>query len=140
MLPLEYIAGFFDGEGNVGIYPKGTGGSYFLRTQLTQGKSETSLGIMQELQGRFGGNISEQPTTSGGRKYNWQINANAAADFLEAIAPHLVLKREQALFAIEWQRGKPARTRDERGRMMATTRPGDREAAERIKLMKRPNA
>ena len=35
MLKVEYIAGFFDGEGSIGIY-KMHGKSYYLRTQLTQ--------------------------------------------------------------------------------------------------------
>lgn len=41
---IEYLAGFFDGEGSVGIYTNGRG-LFHLRTQLTQnvGKHSTRL-------------------------------------------------------------------------------------------------
>lgn len=38
----DYIAGFFDGEGSIGIYKNGRG-MHYLRTQLTQNSSITSL-------------------------------------------------------------------------------------------------
>ena len=31
---LEYIAGFFDGEGSIGLYPNGQR-TFYLRTQMT---------------------------------------------------------------------------------------------------------
>ena len=79
-ISLAYIAGFFDGEGSIGIYKnsnKSTPG-YGLRTQLVQNKRLGSTKLMKFLKDKFGGNLSEQITISGDTKYNWQLNAEKA--------------------------------------------------------------
>lgn len=115
---LEYIAGFFDGEGCIGIYyRKKTKDRFHLRTQLTQNKNKNIEILMNELIKRFGGNLSEQITLSGKIKYNWQLNSDLAVKFLKDIYPYLILKKEQAIISINWQEQRPKRIRDKNGRI-----------------------
>lgn len=118
MLSLEYIAGFFDGEGSIGIYSNSgrkESVGWNLRTQLVQNVSPESEAILDELVQRYGGNVTYRDR--GRRCANWQCGGQNALHFLSEILPHLVLKREQAEFAIQWQLGRPHPTRDERGRI-----------------------
>lgn len=122
-MDLSYVAGFFDGEGSIGIYGGDThfGRRYHLRTQLTQVDSPATASLLGSLKAEFGGNICWQSTSSGRGKLNWQLNGSKAATFLSEIAHLLVLKRTQARVAIAWQAGRPALRRDERGRVKRFT-------------------
>ena len=113
---INYIAGFFDGEGSIGIYKNGNG-LFHLRTQLTQNCGRLSKLIMDYLVLSFGGHYSKQITLSGGIKFNWQLSSMPAMRFLTVIEPHLILKRDQATFAIAWQTNRPLPSRDRLGRI-----------------------
>lgn len=118
-LSLQYIAGFFDGEGSIGIYSrKDRYNGACLRTQLTQNKTKESLFILSELKNKYGGNLSEQKTLSGGIKYNWQLNPKGVKQFLEDIEPHLICKKTQAKLALYWLKNKPNIKRDGHGRVV----------------------
>jgi hypothetical protein len=104
---IRWVAGFFDGEGSVGIYKNGKG-YYHLRTQLVQRKTKMSVIVADKLKGRFGGNYSFQPCGNGNFKYNWQLNSQKALRFLRAVLPHSVLKRPQIVIAIQYAEGKVA--------------------------------
>lgn len=117
-ITLQYIAGFFDGEGSIGIYYRQrTKNGFHLRTQLTNNKNKNMQKLMEYLMYRFGGNLSEQVTLSGNIKYNWQLNSDKAVSFLKKIEPYLVFKKDQAIVAINWQEQRPKPIRDSRGRI-----------------------
>jgi hypothetical protein len=132
---LAYVAGFFDGEGSIGIYRNGQG-TFYLRTQLTQNITPDSQLLLEQLRATFGGNLSfmRARVYRGGAAYNWQLNGNLAARFLCAIPPYLRLERRQAEVAIEWQSGHLPPGRDSRGRMLA--HPKDLAAASLLKQLK----
>ena len=115
---LQYIAGFFDGEGSIGIYyrqkPKDR---FHLRTQLVNNKNKDVQRLMTYLMNEFGGNLSEQITLSGRVKYNWQLNSDKAVYFLRKIRPYLISKKDQAIIAINWQEQRPPLIRDKKGRI-----------------------
>lgn len=113
---IEYLAGFFDGEGSVGIYTNGRG-LFHLRTQLTQNVGKHSTRLADMLVARFGGHYSMNLTLSGYTNFNWQLSSTPALRFLERIEPRLLLKKEQVRIAIGWQRQRPLPSRDEKGRM-----------------------
>ena len=116
MLRAEYIAGLFDGEGSIGVYRNGRGTPH-LRTQLTQNIYPASTAVLGELLARFGGNLSRIHD----KTFNWQLNGHGANSFLKEIAPFLVLKRNQADLAIEWQSKKPLQLqRGTGGRILKT--------------------
>lgn len=117
-ITLQYIAGFFDGEGSIGIYYRQrTKDRFHLRTQLTNNKNKNVQKLMDYLMKRFGGNLSEQITSSGNIKYNWQLSSDKAVYFLKKIEPHLIFKQNQAIIAISWQEQRPKPIRDSRGRI-----------------------
>lgn len=120
---IKYIAGFFDGEGSVGIYKNSSKKypGFYLRTQITQNKGKEVEGLMLFLKNAYGGNLGEQKTLSSGIKYNWQLGSDSAVRFLEDIKPYLILKKKQAEIAIAWQKQRPARVRDSMGRIRLKT-------------------
>lgn len=138
MLSREYVAGFFDGEGCVGVYRNTSPSlSYYLSTQLTQNRSVAANSIMKHLTETYGGNVSEQITATGRVKLNWQLAGDKAASFLEDVLPFLVLKKGQAELAVEWQRSRPKPSRDAKGRIVSTARTEDYAVAVAIKEMKK---
>ena len=123
MISDTYIAGFFDGEGSIGIYRNGQG-NFHLRTQLTQNVLPSTEELLVELRNRFGGNLSrmKSPIYRRNEAFNWQNNGFGAANFLGQMLPYLRIKRDQAELAIVWQSSRPKACRDARGRMMAARR------------------
>lgn len=125
MISTEYLAGFFDGEGCIGVYRGMHHGrpGFHLRTQLTQNINDESIRLLTELTVAYGGNGSVMCRSRCQRAFNWQLNGDGAARFLDAIEPHLRLKREQARIAISWQRQRPPRARNARGHIVFKTEP-----------------
>ena len=65
MMNLSYIAGFFDGEGSIGVYHHVNNGvqtGFHLRVQLRQNKTKPSSQLLRELVARFGGCVAEFST------------------------------------------------------------------------------
>ena len=99
---LAYMAGFFDGEGSVGIYVKSYAkNQYYMKCSLTQA-GEFLPNLMKF---HFGGR-----TYSAGRReirykdqWEWKIYGHQAKEFLKAIVPYLKIKRAEAELAIEFQ-------------------------------------
>lgn len=137
MLSLDYIAGFFDGEGSVGIYGART---KYLLVQVCQVDNLASRSLLEELAQRWGGSIREQSTPTGRGKLNWQVTGAKALPFLQAIEPHVVLKRQQVQVAVEWQSTRPERQRNERGHTVRTSPEqldADRQVAARLVALKK---
>jgi hypothetical protein len=92
---LAYLAGFFDGEGCVGI--KRSGNSFQLYATIGQNKPFVLTKIVE----MFGGSIRKNKNIS----VYW-CSAKVARKFLKAIAPFSVIKKaeiEMALAAFEPQ-------------------------------------
>ena len=95
---LAYAAGFFDGEGCVGIYDPGDGS---LRLDVSIAH-RAPCGFLHRLHGEFGGYLGP---TGGGRYLQWRIHTRRALRFLQAIRPFMRLasKVEQVDIAIGFQ-------------------------------------
>ncbi len=98
---LEYLAGFFDGEGCVCITkssrpPFGTH-QYILHVSVTQVDPRP----LYAFQARFGGHVYTQGKTRRGMQ--WTITAKRAVPVLEVLLPHLVVKRADAEIGIAFQ-------------------------------------
>jgi len=106
-ISLPYIAGFFDGEGCVCIlkvmekYLARVRTRYILRIYI----SNTNLPILKNIQRLLGGYISERPNPPKNhlQVYSLTLNCNKAKEFLEKVLPYLIVKKEQAVLAIEFQ-------------------------------------
>jgi len=106
-----YLAGFFDGEGHVGIDVRSAGKSehsisFILKVKLTQAASPAGVELLEEIATDFGGSLS---TKSNGRNPRWSealewcaTTRNAAA-FLEYLLPYLRIKKRQAEIGLAFQ-------------------------------------
>ncbi|MBA2619384.1 MAG: hypothetical protein H0U91_14635 [Rubrobacter sp.] len=141
-MDLSYVAGFFDGEGSIGVYHHVNGGvqtGFHLRVQLRQNKTDLSSRLFERLVARYGGCIGEFPTRSGKVGMSWQVGSARAVKFLREIEPHLILKKDQARLAVSWQEGRIPAYRDKRGRISSHSkevRDRDLAVCEALKMMK----
>lgn len=94
-----WAAGFFDGEGNIGIAPTNKAGQ--MRLIVGQVKKEP----LEKLQSLYGGSLRVQQS----RKNNWanywvwQLQSQKASDALSLMLPYLTVKKQQAHLAIGFQ-------------------------------------
>lgn len=106
-LSLDYIAGFFDGEGCIGVYgvdDNRVGRKYYT---LHVSASNTRKQVILHLKNRFGGRyVTVAPYGYGHKQpmYLWQVSHLKARAFLEKIADRLVIKKKQAQIALKYCR------------------------------------
>lgn len=96
-LSLEYIAGIFDGEGCVFIYRDSRWGSYTLSINI----ANTYYPMLVAIQEQLGGNLKHLANSNDVWQLVW--SSKKARDVLVLLFPYLVVKREQAAVAIEFQ-------------------------------------
>lgn len=105
---LAYFAGFFDGEGSIGI------GQHKSKSCLRGHSNELMVqvsniwkSVIEEHKRIFGGSIV--PVRDSDRTiilWRWTVGAKKAHRFLMAIYPYLDVKRSQAQIAIDFQQNK----------------------------------
>lgn len=104
---LAYAAGFFDGEGSIGIaFTKNTNGKRYHRLMISI--VQTDPRPLLWIKARFGGYMGTGKMHNLGRKlaYTWQSNSQVAEDFLRTIRPYLIVKAEQADIALAFRETK----------------------------------
>ncbi len=115
---LSYIAGFFDGEGSVGIYSSGnTHRNCCLRVQLKQNESKEIIEIFEFLHLNYGGFTSKVETYKKKICLTWAASGNKAVEFLKDIITFSILKKDQISLCIEWQEGRSQVKRNKNGRI-----------------------
>ena len=124
-LRVAWAAGFFDGEGTVGLERQTSGNSY-LRIAVGQLVREP-LDILSKM---WGGSVrgyieNDKPI------YKWTATTRMAEQALREMLPYLVVKAEQARIALEFHYGKapkmrttPERVRDNNRIRVAAWRDG----------------
>ena len=100
---LAYLAGFFDGEGYIGIR-KHEKTNYLVRATVCN----TNKWIVEWYRFAFGGSINLKSKYSPKHHdaWVWDICGKNAIAFLEAISPYLKTKRTQAELAIKFSKEK----------------------------------
>jgi hypothetical protein len=106
MTGLEYVAGFFDGEGSIGLYCSKSSGRYALRASINQVLHPDSESLFSDLKTTWGGTVSriKKQNEHHRQAIVWQVYGDRAAKFLEDIRLHLRLKRGQVDLVVPWQR------------------------------------
>lgn len=108
MVTLEYIAGFFDGEGFISIQKASnrthSGSRYWLIASVTN----IHQGVLNEIQKVIGGKVlfyKNNYTKHNGCGFHYKITlySKQAYDFLQSILPYLIVKQEQAKVAMRYQ-------------------------------------
>lgn len=125
-IPLEYLAGFIDGEGSVMITKSfaGKSGSTHYRARLTI--SNTDRRILEEIRRDYGGIIVNQGHTEVNWKVGYQLvwTNEMMARLLPLVRPYLRLKQRQADLILRFGRHvrSTIRVRDDRGLWAPHTR------------------
>lgn len=97
---VEYLAGFFDGEGNISLRISPSTG---LHTGITVQCANMVPTPLEALQKRFGGTIHQRRTATKSGRYLFVWNLQTGAyDALQVLLPFLLIKHEQARLAIEF--------------------------------------
>ena len=104
---LAYLAGLFDGEGSVNIFKSsGQNGSITPRYFVEISIGNTHKGVLQWVLENFGGRLTHngvQYTPNSHKTWRWRASTQEASSILVALLPYLIVKKEQALLAIEFQ-------------------------------------
>jgi hypothetical protein len=115
---LSYIAGFFDGEGSLGIYSSSKKfNDCCLRVQIKQNESIEVCKIFKFLYENYEGFTSKTITYSGKTCLTYSSSGNNACSFLRDIMEFSLIKKEQIRLAIEWQEGRKPPLRNIKGRI-----------------------
>lgn len=96
-----YLAGLIDGEGSIILYRRGSGSA--MRLTITS----TFRPVLEWCQSLCGvGNIVDVTSRNAKHKQQrcWLVNSQAAQSVLEQVEPYMIIKREQAQLAIEFQK------------------------------------
>jgi hypothetical protein len=105
LFDAPYIAGLLDGEGTILIFK--VPGSFHLRVSVVN----TDLPVLERMKGLFGGAICQKLEKISIRTrpcWQWEIQGPKAAELLVELFPHLIIKKEQAKLALEFQSRKAA--------------------------------
>tara|TARA_Y100000310_G_C20667881_1_gene808619 strand:+ start:500 stop:934 length:435 start_codon:yes stop_codon:yes gene_type:complete len=111
---LDYMAGFFDGEGCISINKsnklKRTSGKRYLQYSAVIVVSNTDRDVLEIFQRNFGGNIYTLKRGLNAHKYKpcyqWMAFSNQAKTFCLRMVDRLILKRKQAEIIITLQNMK----------------------------------
>ena len=119
-MSLEYLAGFFDGEGSISFERRGV-----LRICVGQ-INPVPLRLFKQ---RYGGQLTRIRRKNPKHRdiYLWMVAAKQCVQVLQDLLPYLRVKRRQALLGLSWQKrmlhqggnkGLPARERGARETIM----------------------
>jgi hypothetical protein len=103
----EYLAGFVDGEGCISIIRYGAGRVHYLRLSVTQ-LDRRPLDLLRQ---EYGGSVYRKVRPGRRDIFEWVVADSTALSALEDLLPHLIVKRDQAVLGIEFQRKKGTRPR-----------------------------
>lgn len=101
---IEYMAGFFDGEGTIGMCKRPIVNKNKTHTfRLTISVSNTNQTILNYFYQRFAGKVRMTNNGTNKQMFQWYIrDIQGCLDFLNQISSHLIEKKEQADLAIKW--------------------------------------
>jgi hypothetical protein len=110
----QYVAGFFDGEGCIGMYPDPKYRSTRVLVQMSQAEpQEQVLYEIQEFLSTHGISFTTRVVKpEGNRKPCHQlytVNRVVASEFLKQVEPYLRVKLRKAKELIAWADNNPAR-------------------------------
>jgi len=108
-LTPEYIAGFFDGEGSIGIYPRSWNRNHTIRyfvlvVSLAQ-SGPIGKRILDHLASVFGGSVYENKPKLQNKKqmWKWNVSADKAFHFLMWFKDYTTIKTAEIDLGLEFQ-------------------------------------
>jgi hypothetical protein len=126
-----YAAGFFDGEGSINIRLPSKGSGHRLVIHVAQANRLP----LEWLRERWGGSVRPLKRPADRKPvWEWTLASKQAKRFLEAVLVFLIVKRAEAVIAVDFQgrRHNPGKadTADERAR--------DKESRDRLHALRGP--
>lgn len=105
-MDIRYVAGLFDGEGCIIIarqeFPNHV--RYQLHVHIAMSDPRALIAVQKECGGSFHwGTQRKNPAHR--PLHSWHVTSRAALDFLRRVEPYLIVKRDEAKLAIEFQEG-----------------------------------
>lgn len=103
-MSIDYLAGFFDGEGSISIcHSQHKSGRHSF--QILVQVSNTNLGVLENYKELFGGSIHPLKRLKANHKqaYCWKVRSRLAFYFLTVVVDRLTIKHEQARLALSFQ-------------------------------------
>jgi len=121
-ISLEYLAGFFDADGSVGIYRSESNRKYVsYRVGVTIAQLDPA--VLRFVKEKYGGSLRFVDYSKAKKKRRdiWTYNSgsHAALRLLKDLYPHLIGKKEQVRLAIEFMglRAKPGERYSQTGKI-----------------------
>jgi hypothetical protein len=109
LLTIEYLAGFFDGEGTFYLGQQKKGSKIYPKAQVMLSQSgPDGLELLKSVQSQYGGRIyhhlkvGQFKATKDAYKLYW--NKTEAVELIEQLAPYLILKQKSAKLVLEYLR------------------------------------
>ena len=102
---LAYAAGFFDGEGSIGIYHhrKKTCKSGWQNGLRVRGYNTNEM-VIRWFEYNFGGSVHKKKAEANRQQgYVWNADSRIAYQFLKQVLPYLKVKKSQAELALSFQ-------------------------------------
>lgn len=97
-LDLAYLAGFFDGEGSIGILRRKKKKSVNWAYYAVVAVGQKDGGIMDTLKENFGGCVHKLKRDE---SYTWSCSDKTALEFIKTLLPYLKYKKPQAETVVE---------------------------------------
>lgn len=106
---IGWTAGVVDGEGCIALYRHSQSGkkgfSYYLSVKVSQVDARLPRRLQEMWGGRFRPQSWQKRPVHHRQAWEWTVDGEAARDLLRAILPLLVVKKEQAEVALEFEGG-----------------------------------
>jgi hypothetical protein len=105
MPSLEYIAGFFDGEGSVSIYqPSKSKKPTLFQMSASLCQKVENASLLLELKAKYGGGLTVRRNSRTNPRWSdcliWSVSARKAEVFLRDIQPFSLVKARQIAVAL----------------------------------------
>lgn len=103
---LAYLTGIFEGEGYIHVNKTSSPHSLKLWKRKTPnfalncGVTNSHRGVLELFQEAFGGSIYDRTSH---QVYDYRIDRKLASVMLRSFLPYMVIKKEQAIIAVEFQ-------------------------------------
>ena len=110
-----YFAGLFDGEGCISINKTSGGKRKYKRFgfQLRTSVTNTNLEVLYALQEKYGGKVYIREKSNARSYGNWITVSNQCINPLSLWLPHLIIKKNQATVALDFQSNRKTNKTDE---------------------------
>ncbi len=95
---IQWLAGFFDGDGHIGIQKNNSG--TFIRVEITN----TEQDLLTPFKEKFGGKYYTQKRKKTKDVFHWRLNRDEIEYFVNEISPHIQSIKKQKIFVLikEW--------------------------------------